>query len=158
MKKIGELAKDRTLETTMVDEGTGIEPLAFTKVTDYTTFIAEYAFDGDEEDMVFHFFLTPEHHEAALQYPPHVYIRRMWANDDGFFPTVMAEFAQKFFQMGYPQLRATYTQELSSWWLRCTGAGNTLDRDGRAVLFLRLLDEALDKAAVGPAQKSTDDR
>ena len=112
--------------------------LQFTKVDDYTTFWAEYGVK-DEDNLVFHFFVT----EEVNQMPD------PWKYWKDTFPRVLQEVAVPFFKSGPPALRAAYTEELASWWLQADGAaGKVLDADHFAKKFLQELDKGLDDALV----------
>lgn len=106
----------------------GVATLHFEENKDYTTFRAEHAFDG--EDIVFHFFKTPE-------CPPKGY----W---DDVFPNTMSDVAQAVFQAGFPRLKAAWTEEVESWWLRCTGFASEGLPEERIKRFYRELDESLE--------------
>ena len=118
-----------------VIEGINKAVVAFTKVEDYTTFVAEFGVkDGD---LIFHFYLTPELDEQPKDGPVAVY----WMSR---FPRVLDGTAQDFFKTGPPRLQAKYTQEMQSWWLRAQGFGENLEPDKLAYAFLETLDRDLD--------------
>ena len=130
--------KERTVESTPEEReqlkaldqvACGIETLQFTKLEDYTTFTVEYAWDGD--DLVFHFFRPPEREKE----------QNYWLK---IFPKVMDPVARNFFGAESPRLRAAFTAELDSWWLRANGYGNIIDKKAFAELFLSKLDQSLD--------------
>lgn len=106
----------------------GVVPLQFKKVTDYTTFSAEHAFDGD--DIVFHFFRTKENPSD-----------RYWQD---VFPNGLSDVAQEVFQAGYPRLKATFTQEVDSWWMRASGFAHEGLPEERIQHFYAKLDQALE--------------
>ncbi len=106
----------------------GVAALVFKNVTDYTTFRVEHAFDGD--DIVFHFFRTPECPEKDY-----------W---EVVFPNVLSEVAQEIFQAGYPRLRAAFTHEQDSWWMRAGGFANAGIPEERCARFYAALDKALE--------------
>jgi len=106
----------------------GVAALQFTKVKDYTTFDAEHASDGS--DLIFHFFRTEEN--SSDNY---------WKE---IFPNALSEVAQAVFQAGYPRLRATYTREVDSWWLRADGFADEGLPEERILHFYKKLDQALD--------------
>jgi hypothetical protein len=108
----------------------GVIPLRFIQVGDYTTFLAEYTMDGD--DYVVHFFPTEEHKDVAY-----------WRNT---FPSALDAVAQDHFQAKPPKLRAAFTEEMNSWWLRADDYGHVVDKDKFIHRFLDRLDQALDKA------------
>jgi hypothetical protein len=106
----------------------GVQPLQFIKDESYTTFRAEHAFE--DEDIVFHFFKTAE-------CPAKGY----W---DDVFPNTMSDVAQAVFQAGFPRLKAAWTQEVESWWLRCNGFANEGLPEERIKRFYSELDQALE--------------
>ena len=107
----------------------GVQPMCFTKVNEYTSFHAEYSFDGD--DLVFHFFISPEHKGD----------RRYWLET---FPLVLDPTARKYFKAEMPRLRAAYTEEMDSWWLRADGYDQILDKHNYCKRFLAKLDQDID--------------
>jgi len=110
--------------------------LHFLDITDYTTFRAELAVT--EGDLVFHFYPTNEVH--ALKRPtPMAY----WSE---LFPAALETVAQKYFDANESRLKAAYTEEQASWWLRAFGFGHVLDPHKLAYGFLEALDAALDGA------------
>lgn len=132
------MTKEQAPEMLSQQDDQNVLPLQFTKVDDYTTFRAEFAIDGD--DLVFHFFLPPELESAkgpVLQQR----IEKYWK--DGF-PRSLDVVARDFFKAEFPRLKAAYTQELSSWWLRANGFAAVLDAGARARAFIQRLDQALD--------------
>jgi hypothetical protein len=116
--------------------GAGVTAITFTKSEEFTTFIAEYTIKDD--DLVFHFFLTPELDKEPKDGPVAVYWMRT-------FPLTLDKAAQNFFRATAPRLQAKYTVELQSWWLRAQGFGTNLDPDALAMRFLHELDKALDQ-------------
>lgn len=120
------------------DVACGVQPLQFKKVEDYTTFLAEYAWDGD--DLVFHFFRTPEMQGQAGP-PAGLSGTQYWRL---VFPEVLDPVAREVFQAGPPRLRAAYTEEMDSWWLRASNYGHLIDKDAFVSRFLAKLDQTLD--------------
>ena len=116
--------------------GTGVQAINFARIEEFTTFVAEYTIKDD--DLVFHFFLTPELDREPKDGPVAVYWMRT-------FPLTLDRAAQTFFRATAPRLQAKYTAELQSWWLRAQGFGTNLDPDKLAQEFLRELDKALDQ-------------
>lgn len=110
----------------------GVDPVRFQKVTDYTTFSAEHAFDGN--DIVFHFFRTVE--TTGEQYWKHL------------FPDTLSEIAQEIFQAEYPRLKAAFTQEQDSWWMRATGFVDIGLPEERIAKFYEKLDQMLEARKV----------
>jgi len=106
----------------------GVAALQFVPTTDFTTFRAEYAFSGD--DIVFHFFRTEEN-------PGEEY----WGT---IFPNVLSEVAQEVFQAGYPRLKAAFTREHDSWWMRAGSFVNVGLPEERVKRFYAALDQALE--------------
>ncbi len=109
-------------------------PIQFMKVTDLTTFAAEVAVS--EGDFIYHFFVTDE--VNARQDP-----KQYWLE---LFPTVLQAAAQDYFKADFPRLKAAYTEEQASWWLRAYGFGRVLDPHKLALKFCDALDKALDAA------------
>src|SRR3954464_8209789 len=80
----------------------------FIDITEYTTFRAELAVT--EGDLVFHFYPTEEVH--ALKDPtPMAY----WPEPS---PAILEPVAKKYFNADESRLKAAYTTEQVSWWLR----------------------------------------
>ncbi len=107
-------------------------PVQFIPCRDFTTFEAEFAVT--EGDLVFHFKVTPE--VQALDNPS-----KYWLED---FSKALDTVAQEVFKASFPRLRAAYTEEMASWYLRAEGAGMLLDPHALAYRFLDALDAALD--------------
>jgi hypothetical protein len=102
--------------------------MQFVQNHDYTTFIAEHAFDGN--DIVFHFYPSPEHSDQAF-----------WKQK---FPDALSDVAQAFFQATYPRLKAAFTPEQNSWWMRANGFANVGLPTERVAAFYAALDQALE--------------
>lgn len=116
-------------------------PIQFIPITEYTTFRAEMAIvDGD---LVFHFYITEEANERATP-APHKYWLVM-------FPVVLSKTAEKYFNAEFPRLKAAYTEEQKSWWMRAFGFGQVLDPHKMGYGFLAALDTALDEAITSEA-------
>ena len=118
------------------EEPHGVPLLQFKKVTDYTTFTAEYAFDG--RDIVFHFFLPPEMEGKKND--------TYWLQ---VFPATLDPVVREAFRAGPPQLQAAYVNDfgINSWWLRAygfAGFARLLDPDLVCQSFLASLDAALE--------------
>lgn len=108
--------------------------LNFIDISEYTTFRAELAVT--EGDLVFHFYPTEEVH--ALKNPtPAKYWKEL-------FPSVLEPVAKSYFNADEARLKAAYTEEQTSWWLRGFGFGHVLDPHKFAYGFLAALDAALD--------------
>lgn len=103
-------------------------------VTDLTTFAAEVAVT--EGDLVYHFYATDE--VNALPSP-----QQYWHE---LFPAVLERTAKEYFKADFPRLKAAYTEEKASWWLRAFGFGRVLDPHKMALRFCDVLDAALDAA------------
>lgn len=102
-----------------------IPVLHFTKDLTPGTFVAEYAFEGN--NIIYHF------------YPPQAgMVTNYWKN---LFPVSLERVAMSFFDAGAERLRAAYTEELSSWWLRASGFAIVGDPDMRSHNFFMKLDE-----------------
>jgi hypothetical protein len=111
------------------------EAPVFTQVTCYTTFRAEYAMING--NLVFHFFANDEVNQLADP----------WAYWKDRFPNVLSKLATEFFASSYPRVRAAYSGELASWWLRADSFDHLLDPEGFCLRFLEQLDGQLDGAA-----------
>jgi hypothetical protein len=109
-------------------------PLTFIPIKDYTTYAAELAVT--EGDLVFHFYVTDEINALP---DPHKY----WLE---IFPEVLERTAKEYFKAEFPRLKAAYTEEKASWWLRAFGFGLVLDPHKFSYQFLDALDRALDGA------------
>jgi hypothetical protein len=106
----------------------GVQPLQFTRDNTYTTFESEHAFD--EDDIVFHFFRATENSGDTY-----------WKK---VFPDVLSDVAQAVFEAGYPRLKAAFTDETDSWWMRANSFANTGLPEERVRRFYQKLDEALE--------------
>ncbi len=109
-------------------------PLHFIPVRDYTTFSLEFAIT--EGDIVFHFYATNE--VNALPDPA-----KYWKET---FPNTLSTSVESYFKATYPRIKAAYTEEHASWWMRAYGFGHVLDPHGFVYKFLDELDAALDGA------------
>lgn len=107
----------------------------FTKVSDFTTFVAEYTFKGGD-DLVVHFFLAPE----ITKGPPDA-VQLYWVEK---FPQSLDRVAREYFNANAPRLLAKYTPELRSWWFQARGYGDRIDPDAFVLRFLERLDSDLD--------------
>ena len=126
--------------------------LAFQKVSDFTTFDAEFAMERG--DIVFHFFKTKEILSLSKADQD-----RYW---DETFPRVLEPVALSFFKVtadsGRLKAEHVYDPELEteghpldSWWFRAFGFGHRLDPHALALKFLDNLDSGLEAALVGAA-------
>jgi hypothetical protein len=106
-----------------------VEPLVYTQVKDYNTFLAEYAFEGG--DIILHFYRTPEYKDNTAY----------WLN---IFPMALDPVARIVFNATAPRLRAAYTEEMDSWWLRANDYEYIIDRKALVLHFLETLDHTLD--------------
>lgn len=109
-------------------------PLLFIAVREYTTFAAEYAVT--EGDLVFHFYVTDEVNKLTN---PKVY----WLER---FPEILEPVVKEFFNADFPRVKAAYTEEKASWWLRAFGFGMVLDPHAFVDKFFNSLDAALEGA------------
>ena len=116
-------------------------PLQFIKIHDYTTFAAEFAIT--EGDLVFHFFATDE---VNARPDP----REYWLTT---FPNTFSQVAEDYFKATYPRLKAAYTEEQASWWMRAVGFGMLLLPHEFAYGFFDALDAALDAAGAANSSK-----
>lgn len=110
----------------------------FIDITEYTTFRAEFAVT--EGDLVFHFFPTEEVHALTNPTP-----NKYWTE---LFPSLLEPVAKRYFNADETRLKAAYTAEQVSWWMRAFGFGQVLDPHKFAYGFLAELDAALDGAIV----------
>ena len=102
--------------------------LNFTPVLDYTTFAAE--FTVTEGDIVFHFYVTEEVNKRPD-------VNRYWKE---VFPSVLEPIVKEHFNADFPRVKAAYTEEKGSWWLRAYGFGHLLDPHKVVYMFLDKLD------------------
>ena len=109
-------------------------PLHFIKVREYTNFDLEFAVT--EGDLVFHFYATAE--VNALPDP-----QKYWKE---IFPNTLSTVVEAYFRATYPRIKAAYTEEHASWWMRAQGYGHLLDAHGFVYKFLDEFDRALDGA------------
>ena len=109
-----------------------VQPLHFISVRDYTTFDAEVAIA--EGDLIYHFFANKEIN--ALSNP-----QRYWLE---LFPKELEKVAQEYFKATFPRLKAAYTEEQASWWMRAYQFGMVLDPHRLAYGLFDALDAALD--------------
>jgi hypothetical protein len=109
-------------------------PLHFIQCTDYTTFALEFAIT--EGDIVFHFYVTDEIN--ALPDPT-----TYWKET---FPNTLSTCVESYFKATYPRIKAAYTEEKASWWMRAYGFGHVLDPHLFVYKFLDEFDAALDGA------------
>lgn len=120
----------------------------FEHVTEFTTFLAEYAFvDGD---IVVHFFPPIEHFEKSLMNgemrvnPERL---RFWKRG---FPQVLSPAAEGYFNATLPRLKAAYSDEMTSWWFRAYGFAGNLPGLRTPTDFIQqffvVLDRSLDAA------------
>ncbi len=107
-------------------------PIRFVPADLYTTFRAEFAIE--EGDIIFHFYVTD-----AINKLPNPW--KYWLE---LFPKCLSDNAERYFNTVFPRLKAAYTEEKGSWWMRAFGFGKLLDPHRFAHRFLDLLDEALD--------------
>lgn len=109
-------------------------PIQFMPVKDLTTFAAEVAVT--EGDFVYHFYVTAEVNAGPDP-------RKYWLE---LFPGVLEKTAKEYFKADFPRLKAAYTEEKASWWLRAFGFGLVLEPHKMALAFCDALDAALDSA------------
>lgn len=109
-------------------------PVRLVRVDEYTTFVAELAIL--QGDIVFHFYVTDEVNAGKN---PQLYWKEV-------FPIVLSKTAEEHFKAQYPRLKAAYTEEKASWWMRAYGFGLVLNPHKYAYSFLATLDAALDAA------------
>jgi hypothetical protein len=117
-----------------------------TKVEDYTTFLAEYAFiDGD---IVMHFFPPIEQYvktdNGARLLDEHLL---RWQRS---FPQVLSPIAESYFSATRPVLMAQYVPEMTSWYFKAGGFARSLSPETLVLEFLARLDAAVDAAYARP--------
>lgn len=122
------------MKDVIADGDLPVLPLSFIPIDDYTTFRAEFAIT--EGDIVYHFFVTDE-----VQKLPNP--KKYWFE---LFPQALSEVADKHFNATFPRLKAAYTEEQASWWMRAYGFGKVLDPHRFSYKFFDALDSALDAA------------
>ena len=108
----------------------GVVAPDFKKTENYTTFTAEHAVI--DKAIVAHFFLSREAEKLPTKYFVEV------------FPEALSEVAKAHFDADYPRLKAAYSEDLKSWWLRADGFDHLLDIDAFMAEFFRKLDSKLD--------------
>lgn len=106
-----------------------MEALQFKNVDQFVSFRGEYAFVGN--DIVFHFFRGA----GDTQYCGHEFWKKK-------FPETLDKCAQEYWEASYPRIKAAFTEELDSWWLRCFDFGHIGDPEARIFRFLEKLDDA----------------
>lgn len=111
----------------------------FTKVEDFTTFLAEYTLV--DSNIVFHFFMSREVSQKDDKF------QQSYLLD--IFPNVLSPVAEAYFEATKPRVTAQYVPEMKSWWMRANGYATRLDPDGFVRRFLETLDGALDSSLVG---------
>lgn len=121
---------DQTVDGAPVD--LPVLPLMFIAIDGYTTFRAEMAIT--EGDIVFHFYPTDE-----VQKLPKA--NHYWRE---LFPNALSAVSEEYFKVTFPRLKAAYTEEKASWWMRAFGFGKLLDPHKFAYRFFDVLDAALD--------------
>lgn len=107
-------------------------PIRFIPADVYTTFRGEFAVS--EGDIIFHFFVTDEIQKLGNS-------KKYWLE---LFPKCLSDNAERFFSAKSPRLKAAYTEEQASWWMRAYGFGKLLDPYRLTHRFFDVLDEALD--------------
>ncbi len=154
---IGEETRDIITQ----QKASGVRPLQFVRVDKYTTFTAEYGMkDGN---VIIHFFL-PRREGEPLEVTP-LYatpaeidesaVRAMAtaailnSNTSIFdywlkrFPECLEQVVREVLQMEPPQVLASYTKEVSSWWLQIKEL-QSLDPNGLVFKVFAELDKLLD--------------
>ena len=111
-------------------------------VLDLTTFAAEVAVT--EGDFVYHFYVTDEVNKGPDP-------KQYWLE---LFPKVLEATSKEYFKADFPRLKAAYTEEKASWWMRAYGFGRVLDPHKMALQFCDALDKALEDAQRGAAISS----
>lgn len=129
---------EMNLPQILTDEPTtGVQGLQFTQVDSFTTFKAEYAFEGD--DIVYHFFLSKEDEPHWVNKGT----RKYWLET---FPKVLEPVVFQIFKVQPPRVKAAYVDDMgiNSWWLKAYGFANSLDAEGLCSKLFETLDAALD--------------
>ena len=105
--------------------------LQWVKDTTPGSFTAEYTIDAVNNDIVYHF------------YPPQAGIpTNLWKVH---FAKCLEEVATAKFGVGAPRLRAAYTEELSSWWMRASGFADVGDPALRSQALFQALDDSFSR-------------
>jgi len=114
--------------------------ISFTKVENYTTFVAEYAFiDGD---IIIHFFPPKEYYtQINGVYKILDECLLIWKRK---FPQVLSPSAEKYFLVSLPVIMAQYIPEMTSWYFKASGFARRVDPDAFVLHFLSFLDKSLD--------------
>ena len=115
----------------------------FTKVEDYTTFLAEFAFV--DRDIVLHFFPPREAYVVAGEKLRVVDSYLLWFQRR--FPEVLSPVAEEYFQATKPVVVAQYVPEMTSWWMRCGGFAARLEPEAFIRKFFALLDQRIDASS-----------
>jgi len=119
-----------------MDQTQAVRGIHFVKVSDYTSFDAEYALVG--VDIVIHLF---QPHDGA-------HGRNFWCNT---LPEILDRHAREFWEETYPRLQAAYTPELDSWWFRAFGFAYQGLPHERVHKFLEGLDTKIDDVLRKPS-------
>jgi hypothetical protein len=125
----------KQVSKTVEDEQTAempVLPIHFIRLEDYTTYVAELAVT--EGDLVFHFYVTDEVNALPDA-------KTYWLES---FPQILEATSKAYFKAEWPRLKAAYTEEKASWWMRAFGFGHLLEAHKFAYAFLDELDRALD--------------
>lgn len=106
----------------------------FTKVDDFTTFLAEYAIIGS--DLVMHFYGTGEHpNDGSARGNQYWHVH---------FPSCLELVGEEHFQASKPRVIAKYTEEMKSWFLKAQGYDHLTDIDAYVRNFCAKLDQSLE--------------
>lgn len=127
---------DEVVSTAIEDMPTfteGVPTIQFEKVEGFTTFLAEFGFDGD--DIIFHFFPPVEMSSDTKS--------KYWTET---FPVALEETALAVFKEGPSRLKAAYVGDygLNSWWLRAFGFASGLMPKELCLTFFDRLDQRID--------------
>ena len=133
----------------LASEGTPpVEPQLFIVVNDYTTFSVEFTDKGDN-DIQFHFFMTPE---IEAKKPTEM----NWYWNEAF-PMHLDKVAREFFGFEYPQIQASLIQGVlrsddavkaqDSWWMIVQKLV-VPDVEAHVMQFLEQLDQALESSSL----------
>jgi hypothetical protein len=118
----------------------------FTKVEEYTTFLAEYAFvDGD---IIIHFF--PPREQYVQVGDGFKMIEEHLLRWQRAFPQVLSPVAEHYFKATLPVIMAQYIVEMTSWYFKAGGFARQLDPESFVLKFFAQLDQAIDAAYAHP--------
>jgi hypothetical protein len=120
----------------------------FTKVEEYTSFLAEYAdVDGN---FIIHFFPPKEAYSSSSGSPKVSQEFILWWQRK--FPEILSPAAEGYFKATRPTLTAQYIPEMQSWWMRAGGFARRLGAKEFVEGFFAELDRQVDSFAASSAR------